>query len=46
MGFFSEFYGIAPFLSQSNKTPILPNTCFASELYSLSMVSLETFQSG
>ena len=36
---------IAPFLSQSNKT--LPNACFASEPYSLlSMVSLETFQSG
>ena len=34
---------IAPFLSQSNKT--LPNTCFASEPYSLSMVRLETFQS-
>ena len=35
---------IAPFLSQSNKT--IPNTCFASELYSLPMVFLETFQSG
>ena len=35
---------IAPFLSQSNKT--LPNTCLASEPYSLPMVSLETFQSG
>ena len=35
---------ISPFLSQSNKT--LPNTCLASEPYSLPMVSLETFQSG
>ena len=35
---------IAPFLSQSNKT--IPNTCFGSELYSLPMVFLETFQSG
>ena len=35
---------IAPFLSQLNKT--LPNTCFASEPYSLIHGLLETFQSG
>ena len=33
-------------VSVKQNTPILPNTCFASELYSLPMVSLETFQSG
>ena len=30
----------------TQNTPILPNTCFAGEPYSLRMVSLETFQSG
>ena len=33
-------------VSVKQNTPILPNTCFASEPYSPPMVSLETFQSG
>ena len=33
-------------VSVKQNTPILPNTCFASEPYSLPMISLETFQSG
>ena len=33
-------------VSVKQNTPIFPNTCFASERYSLPMVSLETFQSG
>ena len=33
-------------VSVKQNTTILPNTCFASEPYSLPMVSLETFQSG
>ena len=33
-------------VSVKQNTPKLPNTCFASEPYSLPMVTLKTFQSG